>query len=219
MNVGPSPADRAIGLLLFLPVPIVLWLFTRAPLGVGLSVLLGVALMLTHRLYARPWARARGGERCLWCAGPAAEGPPIGVVEPGGETSWRACADGHRERLARTLGWAARHRLFILAGIGGAILALVVGGPLAARGALGPVGFADLSAFFRLAVALTVLPLSLIGPFSRDPGPEAPRVPFPVHIQALIGTLAVLWLFRIVGAIWLAQGLAHFLFRGGPGPA
>ncbi len=213
MGTGAAPADRAIGILLFLPVPVVLWLFTRAPLGVGPSILLGVVLMLTHRLYARPWALARSARRCLWCAGPAA-GPLVQVAEPPGETTWRTCGEPHRERLGRTLGWVARWRLFVLAGIGGAILALVLGGPLAARGWLGSLGFSDVSAFFRLAVAVTVLPLSLVGPFSRAPGAGVPRLPFPVHIQALIGTLAVLWLFRIVGVIWLVQGLGHFVGRG-----
>ena len=58
---------RAIGLLLFLPVPLVLFLFTRAPLGILPSLGIGIALMLTHRFYARPWALARAHRRCLWC--------------------------------------------------------------------------------------------------------------------------------------------------------
>ena len=212
MTSSPGSADRLVGLLLFLPVPLVLWLFTRAPLGVGPSLGLGVVVMLTHRLYARPWALARAERRCLWCGGPAAKGVlPVDIVEPPGRTAWRACSAPHADRLRRTLGWAARHRLLVLGGIGGAILALLIGGPLASRGALGPVTGPDLSIAFRTLVALTVLPLALIGPFSREPGPEPPRVPFPVHIQALIGTSAVMWLFRIVGAIWLAQGLIYWI--------
>jgi hypothetical protein len=38
-------------------------------------------------------------------------------------------------------------------------------------------------------------------------------VPFPVHIQALIGTWAVLWLFRIVGLAWLALATWHVAVR------
>ncbi|MCU0224591.1 MAG: hypothetical protein MUF27_11085 [Acidobacteria bacterium] len=205
-------ADRLVGLLLFLPVPVVLWLFTRAPLGVGPSLALGVALMLTHRLYARTWALARADRRCLWCGAAAGDGAHrVEVVEPQDRTAWRACSARHADRLRRTLGWIARHRLPVLAGIGGAILLLALGGPLAARGWLGPVSFEDLSHTFRALVALTVLPLALIGPFSRDPGPEPPRLPFPVHIQSLIGTSAVMWLFRVVGAIWLAQGLVYWI--------
>jgi hypothetical protein len=212
MASSRGSADRLVGLLLFLPVPAVLWLFTRAPLGAGPSIALGVIVMLTHRLYARPWALARTGRRCLWCGGAAADGAfPVEVVEPPGRTAWRACSAPHADRVRRTLGWVARHRPLVLGGIGGAILALVIGGPLAARGWLGPVAFPDLSIVFRTLVALTVLPLALLGPFSRDPGAEPPRVPFPVHIQALIGTNAVMWLFRVVGAIWLAQGLVYWI--------
>ena len=218
MASSPGSADRLVGLLLFLPVPLVLWLFTRAPLGVGPSLALGVVVMLTHRLYARPWALARAERRCLWCGGPAAKGVlPVDIVEPPGRTAWRACSAPHADRLRRTLGWAARHRPLVLGGIGGAILALLIGGPLASRGALGPVTVPDLSIAFRTLVALTVLPLALIGPFSRDPGPEPPRVPFPVHIQALIGTNAVMWLFRVVGAVWLAQGLFYWMTEAARG--
>ncbi len=212
MAASRGAADRLVGLLLFLPVPLVLWLFTRAPLGVGPSIALGALLVITHRLYARPWALARADRRCLWCGGAAGDGAHrVEVVEPPGRTAWRACSAPHADRLRRTLGWIARHRLPVLAGIGGAIVLLVLGGPLAARGWLGPVSFEDLSLIFRGLVALTVLPLALIGPFSREPGPQAPRLPFPLHIQALIGTSAVMWLFRVVGAIWLAQGLVYWI--------
>ena len=47
--------DRLLGLLLFLPVPLVLWLFTRQPLSTLASLAVGFALMATHRLYQ--WAR------------------------------------------------------------------------------------------------------------------------------------------------------------------
>ncbi len=55
-----SGADRLLGLLLFLPVPLVLWLLTRQPLGTLASLAIGFALMATHRLYARP------GEAPTW---------------------------------------------------------------------------------------------------------------------------------------------------------
>ena len=52
--------DRLLGLLLFLPVPLVLWLFTRQALGTLGSLANGLALTATHRLYARP------GEAPTW---------------------------------------------------------------------------------------------------------------------------------------------------------
>jgi len=207
--------DRLLGILLFLPVPVVLVLFTRAPLGVGISLALGVGLMLTHRLYARPFALARAARRCLYCGGSvSAPGTPVRLVEPLGSTVWAACSEAHAGAVGRAFGWAERNRRPLLAGILGTLAGFLVAMPLAAGGWLAPLLPADLVAGFRLGVALTVLPLGWLA-VSRGPLAAEPRVPFPVHIQALIGTAAVLWLFRLVGLLWLAQGLWHLLARLG----
>jgi hypothetical protein len=195
---------RLPGALLFLPVPAVLWLFTRQPLGAALSLGLGVALMLSHRAYARPFALARADRRCLWCGGPAGEGPRLDVAEPLGATRWRACGADHASRVAGLLAWAGAHGTFVRVGILGTLLVFLLSAWPAAAGRLGPVQASDAVAFFRLGIALTVLPLSTLG--ARLAAPEALSSPFPLHIQALIGTRWVLWLFRIVGAIWLVLG-------------
>ncbi len=203
---------RVVGLLLFLPVPVVLWLFTRQPLGPWASLGLGVALMATHRLYARPFALAGASRRCLWCGGAAGEGPPLEVEEPLGRTSWRACGDGHADRLARTLGWAARRRLFLAVGILGTLAVFLAGAVAAALGWPAWLEPGDPVALLRLGVAATVLPLGWIAPSGPLP-PASRRLPFPVHIQALLGTLWVLWLFRLVGLWWLGAGLLHLAAR------
>jgi hypothetical protein len=38
-------------------------------------------------------------------------------------------------------------------------------------------------------------------------------LPFPAHVQALIGTLWVVWLFRLVGLWWLVSSLLHVAQR------
>jgi hypothetical protein len=205
--------DRLLGILLFLPVPVVLGLFTRAPLGVGASLGLGVLLMATHRLYARPFALSRADRRCLWCGGAAGDGPRVLLEEPSGATTWRACGEGHRDSLTRVFGTADRWRWFLRVGILGS-LALFLGGALpAAFGRLGPLAFADLSALFRFGVSLTVLPFGglalVLGPRTA----QTIRVPFPVHIQALVGTTVMLWLFRIVGIVWIVQVVLFLLHR------
>lgn len=202
-------AARLSGVLLFLPVPLVLALFTRFPLGVTASLAVGTLLMVTHRAYARPFALARASERCLWCAGAADAGPTLALREPFGATVWRACSASHAERLRRTFGWAARHATFLKTGILGALALFLVGALASARGATGPLTPPDWAAFFRVAIAITVLPLGLCGPRAPVAADSEPRVPFPVHIQALVGTWAVLWLFRLVGVTWLVLGLAH----------
>lgn len=204
---------RALGVLLFLPVPIVLWLFTRAPLGVAASLGLGVILMATHRLYARPFALGHAGARCLWCGGAAGAGPRFEVEEPLGTTPWRACGEPHAERLARLLGWASAHARGLKLGILGSLALFLPLALVAERARLGPLDYADVVNLFRLAVALSVLTLAL------RYGSAAPtgrlRSPFPIHIQALVGSAVVLWLFRLVGAVWLGLALHHFLTRTG----
>jgi hypothetical protein len=205
---------RALGWALFLPVPVVLWLYTRAPLGVVSSLLVGVGLMLTHRLYARPYALAGAPHRCLWCAGPA-DGPRLLVREPFGETTWRACGAPHAERVARLLRWADGHAGFLRAGILGTLALFLAGALLAARGWLGPLTHADAVALFRLGIAVTVLRLAFRHRAAEPASLEQLRSPFPLHIQALIGSGAVLWLFRLVGLAWLALAVWHLLGRAG----
>jgi hypothetical protein len=215
--------DRLLGWLLFLPVPLVLWLYTRQPLGVERSLVLGTLIMLTHPLYARPFALRRAGRRCLWCGesiSPADdEGTALLVHEPRGATTWRTCGADHRTRLNRVLLYATRASRRLRFGILGTLALFLVGSVLADRHAMGGILPRDTIAIFRLGVALIVLPLGWLAPhFVAGPAEGAPpelRSPFPVHLQALIGTLTVLWLFRMVGLVWLVQGLRHLGQRTG----
>jgi hypothetical protein len=204
---------RAVGVLLFLPVPIVLALFTRLPLGVVPSVVIGCALMATHRLYARPFARHHADQRCLWCGADVANAARLSVEEPFGTTTWRACAEDHADGVRRVLGWAHRYRRFIEIGILGG-LALFLPAVLAAGfHRLGPLQPEDAVAFFRLVVAASVLPLGWGAARSLPSTAEPLPSPFPVHIQALIGTRWVIWLFRWVGLVWLALSALHVWLR------
>jgi hypothetical protein len=201
--------DRLAGLLLFLPVPAVLALFTRQPFGPWTSLGLGLALMSTHRLYARPFALARASERCLWCGGGALDGPVVDLEEPSGRTGWRACRADHAALLGRTMGWAARRRLFLMMGILGSLAVFLLGSAVVAAGFWPILTGGDAVALFQVGVGATVLPLGWLGP--RGPHGTPGRLPFPLHIQALIGTVFVLWLFRLVGLWWLVAGAAHLV--------
>ena len=203
-------SDRLPGVVLFLPVPLVLFLFTRAPLGIAWSLGLGVALMLSHRAYARPFALARASRRCLWCGGPAPEGPTFDVEEPLGTTRWRACGEAHGVRARRFLEWAGAHRRFLLIGILGTLAAFLLAAAAMAAGLADTGRYPDAVNAFRLAIALTVLPLGLLATRGNAPADAALRPPFPVHIQALVGTWAVSWLFRVVGVAWLVLAIVHF---------
>lgn len=208
---------RLVGVLLFLPVPLVLALLTRQPLGLRTSLATGVLLMATHRLYARPYALRQANQRCLWCARQLAPGAtttrPLRLREPFGESDWWACDEAHHARLGRLLGWARAHATGLRAGILGALLALLAGLSVRAAGWTRGPTVADCVALFQFGVAAAVLPLSILGPRARTVSVEPLPVPFPVHIQALIGTAAVMWLFRLVGAAWLALALTHVAQR------
>ncbi|HXK11995.1 MAG TPA: hypothetical protein VMT70_20320 [Vicinamibacteria bacterium] len=204
---------RPGGLLLFLPVPVVLWLFTGQPLGSWASLGSGIVLMVTHRLYARPFALAGAGRRCLWCGGPAGEGPRVDVHEPSGRTSWRACGEEHAGSLARTLGWAVAHSRLLSVGILGTLALFLAGAVAAALGKPRWFEAGDAVALFRLGIALTVLPFGWRASGHGAADAAQGRLPFPVHIQALLGTVWVLWLFRLVGLWWLLAAALHFCRR------
>ncbi|HYU41227.1 MAG TPA: hypothetical protein VEQ84_03685 [Vicinamibacteria bacterium] len=209
-------SDRLLGVLLFLPVPIVLFLFTRASFGLAGSLALGVALMLSHRFYARPFALARSARRCLWCGRATVVGPALDVEEPLGTTRWCACCEPHAERVQRFLAWAGAHRRFLQVGILGTLAAFLVAGAVIASGRVSATRYPDAVNAFRLAIAATVLPLGFLATRGRAQADTPLRPLFPVHLQALIGTWAVSWLFRLVGLAWLALAILHFALPSSP---
>lgn len=210
---------RAAGVLLFLPVPLVLFLFTRAPVGILASLVIGILLMLTHRRYARPWAVARGRARCLWCGADVAPGSAaadqLEAADPLGPATWRACRDPHARAVGAALGWAARHGARLQVGILGTLGVFLAWAVALALGRAGPLTFEDAVAFFRLGIAATVLPLGWLAARAEPAGGGPFRSPFPLHVPALVGLRTVLWLFRLVGLAWLVQASLHVLERTG----
>ena len=210
---------RVAGLLLFLPVPLVLFLFTRAPLGVGASLAVGVLLTLSHRLYARPWVRARALTRCLWCGADVASAasPAVELVieEPMGRTAWRACREDHARPVRAVVLWAAHRRPFLTLGILGTLGVFLAWGAGSGFGWPGRPVYDDAVAFFRLGIALCVLPLGWLAARAGAAPADALRAPFPLHVPALVGLRTVLWLFRLVGLVWLVQGSLHAARQAG----
>lgn len=202
--------DRPAGLLLFLPVPLVLLLFTRIPLGAGASLSLGLLLVLTHRFYARPFARNRARRRCLWCGGPGKAALPLSLREPGGISTWYACCPAHTERLTGFMSWLGQRCRLVRGGILGSLaLYLLLMLPHALDWSM-PWSAFDAIALFQAGIAITVLPVGWQAPRAEPTHIVNLPLPFPVHIQSLIGTLGVIWLFRLVGLAWLVLAALHF---------
>lgn len=211
-------------MLLFLPVPIVLVLFTRLPLGPIVSLGVGLLMMLTHPLYTRPWVLRNAERRCLWCGKSRTDrdgdsrrtsDTSLAVKDPRGRATFHHCSGQHRGASERTLSFARRFRAGLRLGVLGSLLTLVVVIVVCALQQGNGLEPQDGVAAFQIGVALAVLPLGWWG--SR--GHESPlssndaRAPFPIHIAATIGITGVLWLFRIIGLLWLVQGIRYFVVR------
>src|SRR5262249_7216774 len=98
---------QLLGVLLFLFIPVVLFLFVRHPRPIGWSVALGVVLMLGHRFLARPYMEAARGRKCLWCNGAPVAPTPLALPTRGGAVEATTCAR-HHDSAARFLGFLGR---------------------------------------------------------------------------------------------------------------
>jgi hypothetical protein len=198
------------GILLFLFIPLVLFLLLRQPVGPGRSVAIGLAVMFGHRFLAEPWMAKFADVRCLWC-GRVGAGRTLAVVASGREWPMTACSESHAALVTKFFGFVFRFRIVIGLGIFLPLAWLVVASLTAAAGRpLLP--HATNALVFRVVVAATVVSAS-IAPFAfASSAPEAPlRCPFPLHNLFLLGIRNVLWVFRLIGAWWLIDGLVRLL--------
>ena len=195
---------QATGILLFLFIPVVLFLYVRHPEPVWASLAGGVVLMMGHRLLARPYMERVLPVKCAWCNR---------VLPPeGGETlelgEIRArCCPGHRRPAARFFAFLESWSWVLRAGIFIPLLLLLATLAAAAFGLAPPVE--EVTAFFKLAVGLTVNLAAFGYLFGAERSPAS--VPFPVHNFFLLGVRNLLWVFRLVGIWWIWQGARHFL--------
>ena len=198
------------GAVLFLFIPLVLFLYLRQPFGPGISIGLGLLIMFGHRFVAAPWMRRHATERCLWC-GRARVEETFTVAAGGQGTRVAACSPAHRDLAARFLTFIVRYRVPIAFGIFvpllvllGASLALGAGRPLLPQ--------AWNTWQFKTVVAFTVVLTSLAYRTIQRPV-EPLRSPFPLHNLFLLGIRNTLWVFRLVGAWWLVAGLIQAVGR------
>jgi hypothetical protein len=197
------------GAALFLFIPLVLFLFLRLPLGPGLSLGLGLGIMFGHRFLAAPWMGRHAAERCLWCG--RAGNPPVRIAVASGGKMWTvgACGAAHAALCGRFFSFVSSFRAAIGAGIF-VPLVVLLGGTLSAALGHPLLPHSAAALLFRTIVAFTVVTTSLLYRFARDP--EGPiSSPFPLHNLFLLGIRNTLWVFRIVGAWWLAAAAIDLL--------
>jgi hypothetical protein len=212
----PTPAEpvnrwlaHGAGVLLFLFIPLVLFLFVRHPEPVGLSLAAGVALMIVHRFLARRYLARVLPWKCVWCSRMLAEGPAGSTLEliSGGRTLHARCCPEHRKPASKFFTFLHTWRWPLRIGIFAPLLFLLTALAASAAGQPAPVTLA--TAWFKLVVGVTVN-VAALGYFASGEQPPL-SVPFPVHNFFLLGVRNLLWVFRLVGLWWIWQGLVFVL--------
>jgi hypothetical protein len=196
------------GLLLFLFIPLVLFLFVRHPEPVGVSLAAGVILMLGHRFLARPYMGWVAPLKCVWCNRILAAAPaePLELRSRGRAIQARCCA-GHGKPAAKFFTFLHAWRWPLRLGIFVPLLFLLAALATSVAGQPAPVALA--TAWFQLVVGVTVN-VAAFGYLAA--GEEGPfDVPFPAHNFFLLGIRNLLWVFRLIGVWWLWLGLAFVL--------
>lgn len=212
---APAPPGRlfaqGLGLLLFLFIPVVLFLFVRHPLPVGASFAAGLVLIVAHRAVARPWAARVRGAKCLWCNRMLTDATQAVDLELNAGTERldaRTCPE-HRAPAAKFFSWIDRAKAPLRLGIFLPLLALLLALAAAAFGNDRMLPLA--TAIFQLVVGLTVNlgAWGYLGQTERAPL----AVPFPAHNFFLVGVRTLLWIFRGVGIWWIWVGARALIAR------
>lgn len=200
------------GVLLFLFIPLVLFLFVRHPEPVGASLVAGVVLMIGHRFLARPYMARVLPVKCVWCNRVPVRGARgdsgLELQTRGGALQARCCPE-HRKPAAKFFSFLHAWRWPLRLGIFLPLLYLLFALAMDAAGRPSPINSA--THLFQLIVGVTVN-VAAFG-YLAFAERSSLSVPFPVHNFFLLGVRNLLWIFRLVGLWWIWQGLSFFLTR------
>ena len=212
MTTPPSAPNRlaiyATGVLLFLFIPAVLFLFVRHPEPVGLSLAGGVALIVVHRFLARPYMERVLAVKCLWCNRVPPRTPVELELRSGARKVAAHCCAEHRQPAAKFFSFLHAWRWPLRLGIFLPLLFLLTALAASAAGQPAPVPIA--TTWFKLVVGVTVNVAALGYFFAREHSPFV--VPLPAHNFFLLGVRNLLWIFRLVGLWWIWQGVSSVVF-------
>lgn len=196
------------GILLFLFIPLVLFLFLQYPFGILPSILTGIAIMLGHRFIARPFMQHYHLSRCLWCGRTSRPRLDLNVQTSNSSFLFQCCEKNCLPNARRFFDFADRYKILFRAGI---FLPLVW--YLISMILIGLHLFSfplEWNRFvFRFFIACTVVAISFLYKSGRET--ETPSFRFPIHNLFLLGIRNILQIFRYVGIWWIASSL-YFLY-------
>lgn len=196
---------RLVGIGLFLFIPLVLVLYLRMPLGTAPSLVLGGSIMVAHRFAARPFLERRLADRCFWCGrGVGAGAEVVPFSSKGRVVPARVCSGRCGSRLDAFARFTAAARPAL------AIFILLPVAVYLANGLVWIAGHPGIPVdaarwIFKAPIATAVVGASFLYPIGPRLGRD-PAVDFPVHNLFLLGVGNTLWVFRVVGVWWLAEG-------------
>ncbi len=188
------------GALLFLFIPLVLFLFLRYPFGILPSLFAALGIMFGHRFLAIPFMERFKNERCLWCGRTSRPRKPL--ILSGKE--FQLCVETCKTKALRFFDFCRRNRPLIAAGIFLPLCWYVV--TMLGNG-FGLFSFPqDWDRFlFQFFIAITVASISFL--YGTGSAAENPGFSFPIHNLFLLGIKNTLLVFRYVGIWWIAVSL------------
>lgn len=198
---------RLQGFVLFLFIPLVLWLLLAQPFHALGAVLAGVALMVLHRFVAIPHMVKNLDYRCLWSGQEVAPGCRYRVVSSGVERSFNFYVDGMRDSAAKFLTYAQKFAIPLRVAILGTLAYYVVAELLRLAGVGAMPSHETNSMVFRGIIGLTTLTTFIAYRFVEGiPHMKGPvKFPFPIHNLFLLGIFWTLLIFGAVGAWWVVD--------------
>jgi hypothetical protein len=197
-----------LGVLLFLFIPLVLFLFLRFPFGILPSFVVAIVLMFGHRFLARPFMMANRLKRCLWCGRSSRPRREISIaVSKKSSLNFEACLEACNSNSRRFFDFIDRNKLLLRAGIFLPLAWYVISMLLLGLGRLSfPIEWDRF--IFQFFIACTVVSISFL--YKTGTESENPTFGFPIHNLFLLGIKNTLLVFRYVGIWWLAASL-YFL--------
>jgi hypothetical protein len=213
MSVGTDSEEKSLsiyltGVLLFLFIPLVLFLFLRYPMGVRLSFLIAISLMLGHRFVAIPFMNRYRLKRCLWCG--KTERPRTNLeVHAGKSLQFEFCKNGCFSNAKRFFDFCNRYKTLLRIGIFIPLLWYLITMMMVSYELFSfPYDWNNF--IFRFFIACSVVAISFL--FKTGHEVSNPHFPFPIHNLFLLGIRNTLMVFRLVGIWWILAGL-YFLIQ------
>ena len=204
----PKPVTiHVAGVLLFLFIPLVLFLFLRFPWGILPSFTAALVVMFSHRFAAIPFMNRFRSHRCLWCGRTGRERTVI-PVRAGKLAAFQFCTDRCGSNALRFFDFCMTYKNLLRPGI---FL------PLAwyvATMLMSGVGILDFPVewnrfIFQFGIACSVVSVSFL--YGKGKETDQPSFAFPIHNLFLLGIRNTLVIFRYVGIWWIAASL-YFLY-------